>query len=290
MPKSFQLKRNLLFDSHSIAHDVNHWRGTELFATAHATEALMWRLDFSEPVAAYEHESSVYTVGCGENALATGSKDLAVRMFDYETQRLIWKIPTGLRCVLVEWIDPSLLAVAANTTDICIYDMTSGTLVRKLRGHTNRCYRVAWLDSSCLLGSVSYDNTAKLWDIAYDSCIATFEGHTRAIGCIVDIPRHHMICTGADDLLLKMWDKASTKCLATMRVHKGFIDSMEYLEEEDIVLSGCSNGLLVGVDLSIPSKVYQLNCSSRISGIEAVRGRSLVLTACFDGSVTAWEY
>lgn len=302
MPKDFSLKLwNEYFYTHTAENhyddtnyskifDVNHKKRTDLFASAHFQSARLWRLENSLPIASVPHTDCVYTVACGERALATGAKDLALRFIDYETQGEIHCMPTGLRCVCVEWLDANLLAVAANTHAVMIYDLNSGQCIRKLLSHTGNCYRVAWFESSCLLASVSYDLTAKLWDISYDTCIATFAGHTKAVGCVVDLPRYNMIATGADDCKLKLWDKSSADCLTTMTNHLSYIDSMEYLENADLVLSGCNRGTLVGVDLSVPTKVYQTELGDRISGIEDLPGNRLVLTVMANGQLQAWEY
>lgn len=291
MPRQFTFEHSQLYATNKKPiHDVAYKQGQDLFATASAKEAALWRLSSSDSLASVAHPDTVYTVGCGTNALATGCKDLSIRMLDYTTQQTIHAIPTGLRCVLVEWVDHSLLAVASNSPDLSLYDLTSGQIVRKLRGHTRNLYRVAWFNSSCLLASVGYDCTAKLWDIAYDHCLMTFEGHTSAVGCVVDLPSHNMVATGADDFKVKLWDKSTGTCLSTMAYHTGFMDSMEYLSRVDVLLSGCSNGHLVEVDPCIPVKVGIEDLASRVSGIEAVEEFRTVLVCTFSGDLIAKQY
>jgi WD40 repeat protein len=292
MPKEFSLRPFMTYTNDSRpVYDISHLKGIDLFASGSQNNtAKLWRWGVSDPVASILHPDMVYTVGCGSSVLATGCKDKCIRLFDYHTQQAILEVPIDLRCISLEWINESLFAIAANSAEVSIYDATSGQVVRTLKGHRSHLYRVAWLNSSCLLASVGFDTTAKLWDIAYGGCVASLEGHSNAVGCVVELPQHNIVATGADDYEMRLWDLSSTACLTKMHYHNRYIDSMAYLSNADILLAGCYGGTLTGVQPCIPAQVYAENFTDRISGIEAIEDRRLVLVCTTSGTITAKQY
>ena len=80
------------------------------------------------------------------------------------------------------------------------------------------------------------DDTLKVWDVATGECVATLEGHSRAVRCGVHCTFVMMClrrrsfalpsprtggasCLRREDNTLKVWDVATGECVATLEGH-----------------------------------------------------------------------
>ena len=76
-------------------------------------------------------------------------------------------------------ISPSAMLVAAGSLDnvIRIWDVNTGQLLERLRGHTNSVYSVAFTPDGKGLVTGSLDKTLKLWDVSH---LNSVEGRRKA--------------------------------------------------------------------------------------------------------------
>ena len=67
--------------------------------------------------------------------------------------------------------------------------------------------------------AISWDNTAKLWDIQTRACIRTFSGHTDRVESAVFSPDGSQILTASHDNTAKLWDVQTGDCIHTFSGH-----------------------------------------------------------------------
>ncbi|AMV21046.1 protein kinase domain-containing protein [Planctomyces sp. SH-PL14] len=102
--------------------------------------------------------------------IATGSWDRQARIWDAATGKLKLSIPhPDLYVHGVAWSpDGKLLATAGSARDryVNLWNAATGELVATLPGHTDAAVSVNFSDNGRWLLSTSYDETARLWDMA----------------------------------------------------------------------------------------------------------------------------
>ena len=79
--------------------------------------------------------------------------------------------------------------------------------IATLEGHTDAVTSVAFSPDGTTLASGSWDDTLKLWEIATQTNIATFEGHTDATS-VVFSPDEMSLASGGVDQKIRLWSIA----------------------------------------------------------------------------------
>lgn len=145
------------------------------------------------------HHNSVRAIAAHGDTLISGSYDCTVR---------VWKISTG-------------------------------DLVHRLQGHSQKVYSVV-LDHArgrCISGSM--DNLVKVWDLASGACLFTLEGHTSLVG-LLDLS-HDRLVSAAADSTLRIWDPENGTCKSTLSAHTGAITCFQHDGQK--VISGSDRTL-----------------------------------------------
>lgn len=149
-----------------------------------------------------------------------------------------------------------------------VWKISTGDLVHRLQGHTQKVYSVV-LDhgrSRCISGSM--DNLVKVWDLQTGSCLFSLEGHTSLVG-LLDLS-HDRLVSAAADSTLRIWDPESGACKATLSAHTGAItcfqhDGQKVISGSDRTLKmwNVRNGECVRDLLSDLSGVWQVRFDER---------------------------
>jgi len=120
-----------------------------------------------------------------------------------------------------------------------VWKISTGDLVHRLQGHTQKVYSVV-LDHArnrCISGSM--DNLVKVWDLQSGACLFNLEGHTSLVG-LLDLSNDRLVSAAADSTL-RIWDPESGACKATLSAHTGAITCFQHDGQK--VISGSDRTL-----------------------------------------------
>src|SRR5262245_49016459 len=82
----------------------------------------------------------------------------------------------------VSWSpDSQMIATGSEDSNIRLWDIESGELVRTLEGHQDAVRSVAWSGTGQWLASGADDRTVRLWEASSGRLIRTLEGHQDAV-------------------------------------------------------------------------------------------------------------
>jgi WD40 repeat protein len=120
-------------------------------------------------------------------ASSSGYPDNTVRIWNLATNTCIFNLTGHTRVVWgLKQITPSILASGSDDSTIKLWDITSGRLIRELRGHKSSIYWSVDLKDSQTLASGSEDGEIKLWDWSTGQCLSTIKTYSpiRALAVI----------------------------------------------------------------------------------------------------------
>ncbi|PNS16636.1 hypothetical protein CAC42_4600 [Sphaceloma murrayae] len=122
---------------------------------------------------------------------------------------------------------------------VYVWKISTGELVHRLQGHSQKVYSVV-LDHErkrCISGSM--DNLVKVWSLETGTCLFTLEGHTSLVG-LLELSHGHLVSAAADSTL-RIWDPENGICRNTLSAHTGAITCFQHDDQK--VISGSDRTL-----------------------------------------------
>ena len=124
-------------------------------------------------------------------------------------------------------------------TTVRVWKISTGEVVHRLQGHSQKVYSVV-LDHArnrCVSGSM--DNLVKIWSLESGTCLYTLNGHTSLVG-LLDLNTERLVSAAADSTL-RIWDPENGQCKATLSAHTGAITCFQHDGQK--VISGSDRTL-----------------------------------------------
>jgi len=100
---------------------------------------------------------------------------------------------------------------------IIIFDMRTGSYLKKLVGHTSGVRSIIKVSKN-LIASGSLDQLIKIWDLTTGKCINTLREHTQSVTCLIRISDNQIISGGGDYRII-IWNISRGKYLDTLMGH-----------------------------------------------------------------------
>jgi len=142
----------------------------------------------------------------------------------FEGQTYDGKMHNGLFWQYEEWQnrcsishDDRLVVTVANKNALNIWEVSSGTLVHTLRGHTDKTCSCYFSKDDSFILSTSVDATVRIWNTRTATLVKTLtdsEGHRVESCCITNDGKTIVACYM--DQYLKVWDVESGNCRRTL--------------------------------------------------------------------------
>ncbi|KAK8172170.1 WD40-repeat-containing domain protein [Phyllosticta citrichinensis] len=180
-------------------------------------------------------------------------------------------------------------------TSVRVWKISTGEVLHRLNGHTQKVYSVV-LDherNRCISGSM--DNLVKVWSLDTGACLFNLEGHTSLVG-LLDLS-HERLVSAAADSTLRIWDPENGQCKATLTAHTGAItcfqhDSQKVISGSDRTLKmwnvktgECIKDLLTDLSGVWQVKFDQRRCVAAVQRNSMTYIEVLDFGACRDGFV-----
>ena len=110
-----------------------------------------------------------------------------------------------------------IAAVGLKSGDIIILNVTTGSHIAVLSGHSDWVYSVAFSSDGTLLVSGSRDTTVKLWDVQTGGIVKTFSGHNRVVRSVSILAEAAIIASGSVDGTIQLWNIQTGECQSVIR-------------------------------------------------------------------------
>ncbi|MDJ0774357.1 MAG: serine/threonine-protein kinase [Mastigocoleus sp. MO_167.B18] len=224
----------------------------------------LWNLTTKKEIRTIRgHSDSVHTLAISPDGkiLASGSNDKTITLWNLETGTEIHTI-TGhsswVRSVAIGSLNTNIgdesdrdnrKILASGSTDktIKIWDLSTGKLIRTLRGHTQSVTSIAITPSAAgsdtILVSGSADRTIKIWNLSTGKLVNTLKGHTQSITSLAINPNDRLsnnqtFASGSTDKTIKIWNLSTGELIRTLADAKEAVSSLAYSWDGKIMVSG----------------------------------------------------
>ncbi|OOQ86391.1 putative vegetative incompatibility WD repeat protein [Penicillium brasilianum] len=128
------------------------------------------------------------------------------------------------------------LLASCSETSIQLWDATTGTLQHTIVGYKNILWNIFSPDS-CLLASLSADNTVRLWDVATGTLLQTLEGRSYRICSAVFSLDCKLLVSGCSGSSIRLWYISTDILEQTLEGHTSSIRSAVFSTGSQLLAS-----------------------------------------------------
>jgi hypothetical protein len=215
-------------------------------------------------------------------ALATGSYDQTVRIWDVESWRTVAILKGPTRENVAFWSlgfapDGSWLAAADTSGVIGIWDTATWRLLTKLTGHYDGVLRVAVAPDGSWLAAGDNEGKLWIWDTETWQPRKSVTAHSKSCWGVAVAPDGTWLATGGGgDHLVRIWDTAEWLPTATLKGHQAGVDTVTIAATGQWLASGGADGV----------RLWEPRTGQELCALQTV-GRVFGLAGLPDGSALA---
>lgn len=134
------------------------------------------------------------------------------------------------------------IATTCEDTSILVWDVLKARAVRRLEGHTDTVWTVAFSPDNTRLVSGSGDTTAVIWDLETTEMLFTLLGHEADVWTAVYSSDGTRIATGSTDCTVKLWNALTGDILYSLDDHSAHVMHAAFSPDGRLVAS-CADAL-----------------------------------------------
>jgi WD40 repeat protein len=136
----------------------------------------------------------------------------------------------------VAWNDTCSKIVSGSSDKmIDIWDVTTGNLLRTLKGHTGSVTTVAWSHDGLKILSGSEDKTIKIWDATTGKELKALKGHSSNVTSVAWKHDDSTIISGSRDRSVKIWNGVTGELINSIDI-KYWVVSLSWGRNNDSIV------------------------------------------------------
>ena len=152
--------------------------------------------------------------------------------------------------------DGQTLGSGRTDDTIRLWDVKTGTELKKLTGHTSKVHSVVLSPDGKTLASCSGDNTIRLWDVSdFNTDTEPIEHvksrkcrdlnlqHGGDVQCVAYSQWDAVLASGGTDKTMRLWRTSADEALSTYN-HEGYVNSIAFSLNDVWIASGSDDGKL----------------------------------------------
>lgn len=168
------------------------------------------------------HTGSVLCITMDERVLISGSSDSSCIIWELPKFRPIKRVFRHTLGVLdIDMNDKYVVSCSKDSTISVWHRDAKYSLKCRLGGHRGPVN--ALQINGDYVVSAGGDKLVKLWSLTDETCIRSFQGHSRGLACVQISQCRKYVVSGGNDNTICIWDTESGHCLHRLEGHKNLV-------------------------------------------------------------------
>jgi WD40 repeat protein len=138
--------------------------------------------------------------------------------------------------------DERLLATGGSDNTVRVWDVATGTELRRLQGNLQPVWALAFKPDSSTLASGGSDALMHLWDARTGHERELLVGHTRPVRSVAFSPDGQLLASGGDDNAVSLWEPGTRQEPRRLGGHTEPVRSVAFSKVEPWLASGGEDG------------------------------------------------
>ncbi len=232
-----------------------------------------------------------------ERALATGSWDGTIKVWNLENGALLWM---GQHTSSIQRLaftpDGRTLASGGDDAAIRLWDAYTGMHLQTLSCQGSAVYALTWSPDGGLLAGCSFDGSIRLWEVQGaqvahpGTATRLLTGHSGPVWSVAFAPDGRTLASGSFDRTVKLWDMERLEVRETLAGHTAPVNAVVWSPDGSLLASGSRDQTIWLWD--VERGTYRTALHGHAAVVHALAftpdGRSL-LSGSEDGTLRVWD-
>ncbi|WP_437916835.1 pentapeptide repeat-containing protein [Sorangium sp. So ce302] len=150
----------------------------------------------------------------------------------------------GSRCNAVAICPDGTLLASGHSHGIVLWDMATGSALRRLNGHSDWVTSIAFSADGDTLASGSDDCTVRLWDVSTGNVLCVLKGHSRHVNSVTFSPDGETLASGSSDCTVRLWQVATFRQIAVLHGHLDGVMAVKFSPDGATLASGAHDTII----------------------------------------------
>lgn len=182
-------------------------------------------------------------VNDAQSLIQSGSADSVQLLLEQCRAGLAWKNPTvaslqPIGCVQALAFGAGNVLVSGGTADIQLWNTSTKTLLKTLKGHNDRVWSLGTNANGTMLASGSGDKSVKLWQLPAGKLLRTLSGHQGTVWSVTFIPKHQMLASASEDGTVRLWNTSTGQLVRSLQIDKRAFRAVAVSPDGQFLISG----------------------------------------------------
>jgi WD40 repeat protein len=155
--------------------------------------------------------------------------------------------------------DGTILASSGLYETVRLWNVRTGTEIRRLEGHSRLVPSVAFSPDENILASGSFDKTIRLWDIDTGTELKRLDGHSNYVESVAFSPNGDIIASGSWDKTVRLWDVNTGTELKRFDGHFRRLFSVAFSPDGHTIASGSKDKTVRLWDVNTGTELKRLD-------------------------------
>ncbi|KAJ3381880.1 hypothetical protein HDU84_004772, partial [Entophlyctis sp. JEL0112] len=168
--------------------------------------------------------------------------------------------------------------------------LTWGSVVSSMSGHTGVVTSVAYNHDSTLIASGSFDRTVRVWSSFSGALACALEGHSDTVRSVAFSHDGSLIASGSHDSTVRVWNPLCGSLVTEFRCHSSSVNSVAFNHNGSLIASGSNdNTVKIWNPLSGALVSEWKGHSKAVNSVAFNHDGSLIASASSDNTVQVWN-